>query len=110
MRSRLSLLCAVEIVSVANFLTIASDISNQNEVVDWHDNKSVGRTLVTVDDEMRMPVNALVTRLNEISRENVVENLETVVESVATSFAQNSESTYAKFLKTRKLWRQRLIK
>ncbi|KAL7681816.1 hypothetical protein Plhal304r1_c031g0100661 [Plasmopara halstedii] len=97
MRSRLSLLCAVEIVSVANFLTIASDISNQNEVVDWHDNKSVGRTLVTVDDEMRMPVNALVTRLNEISRENVVENLETVVESVATSFAQNSESTYAKF-------------
>ncbi|KAL7681807.1 hypothetical protein Plhal304r1_c054g0139431 [Plasmopara halstedii] len=101
MRSRLSLLCAVGIVSVANFLTIASDIPNQTEVVDLHDNKSVGRTLVTVDDEMRMPVNALVTRLNEISRENVVENLETVVESFATSFAQNSEINLRKIFENK---------
>ncbi|CEG47069.1 uncharacterized protein PHALS_03730 [Plasmopara halstedii] len=83
--SRLPFLCAViplEIGSVANFLTIASDIPNQNEVVDWDDTKSVERNLVTVDNEMRMPVNAL----------TLTENLETVAELVATSLAQNSEN------------------
>ncbi|KAL7685221.1 hypothetical protein Plhal304r1_c031g0099471 [Plasmopara halstedii] len=85
MMSRLPFLCAViplEIGSVANFLTIASDIPNQNEVVDWDDTKSVERNLVTVDNEMRMPVNAL----------TLTENLETVAELVATSLAQNSEN------------------
>ncbi|KAL7681796.1 hypothetical protein Plhal304r1_c054g0139321 [Plasmopara halstedii] len=104
MMSRLPLLCTVihlELVFLANFLTIASDVPNQYEVDNWDDTKSVGTTLVIVDDEMRMLGNVLRTRLNEVFRENVAENVESIAESVATSFAQNSEINLRKIFENK---------